>query len=84
MDPPLSDCPLFHTHPVAGPFRTFCAYLQMMWFTRKQESEDADYMVEVSEFHRNYVMPYKGKPKGCLASEIRALEKSVSFDLPLA
>jgi hypothetical protein len=56
----------------------------MMWFMRKQESDDTDYLVKVSEFHRHFVMPYKGKPKGCRASEIRALEKSVGFDLPLA
>jgi hypothetical protein len=55
-----------------------------MWFAKDKESDEIDYLAEVKEFHRQFVEPYKGKPKGCWDFEIRALEKSFGFELPLA
>jgi hypothetical protein len=55
-----------------------------MWFAKDKESGEIDYLAEVKEFHRQFVEPYKGKPKGCQNFEIRALEKSFGFELPLA
>lgn len=45
---------------------------------------EIDYLAEVREFHRLHVEPYKGRPKGCRDYEIRALEASFGFELPLA
>ena len=55
-----------------------------MWFAKDKESDEVDYLAEVKEFHRQFVEPYKGKPKGCWGFEIRALEKSFGFELPVA
>ena len=48
------------------------------------ESDQIDYLAEIREFHRQFVEPYKGKPKGCSFYEIRTLEESLGFELPLA
>lgn len=55
-----------------------------MWFAKDKESKEIDYLAEVKEFYRFSIEPFKGKPKGCWDFEIRALEKSFGFDLPLA
>ena len=55
-----------------------------MWLDKDRKLEDFDYLAEVKEFHRQFAEPYKGKPKGCWDFEIRALEKSFGFELPLA
>lgn len=43
-----------------------------------------DYLGEIKKFHSLNVEPFKGKPKGCSPDEIRALEQSFKFELPLA
>ncbi|MDR2212107.1 MAG: SMI1/KNR4 family protein [Pseudomonadales bacterium] len=48
------------------------------------EADEMDYLVEIREFHQLHVAPYTGEPKGCLDFEIRGLEKSFGFELPLA
>lgn len=48
------------------------------------EYEQVDYLTEIREFHRQFIEPYKGKPKGCSSNEIRGLEESFGFELPLA
>lgn len=48
------------------------------------EANEIDFLAEIKEFHRLHVEPYKGKPKGCRDFEIRRLEGSFGFELPLA
>jgi hypothetical protein len=48
-----------------------------MWFAKDKESNEIDYLSEVKEFHRQFVEPYTGKPKGCWDFEIRALERKI-------
>lgn len=55
-----------------------------MWFKQIKESQEIDYLIEVKDFHRRFVQPYKGKPKGCSSEEISLLERIVGFELPLA
>lgn len=55
-----------------------------MPFAKDEESDEIDYLSEIKEFHRRYIEPYKGKPKGCQDAEIRSLEKSFDFELPIA
>jgi hypothetical protein len=45
---------------------------------------EIDYLAEIRQFHQSHVEPYKGKPIGCSDTEIRSLEESFGFELPLA
>jgi hypothetical protein len=48
------------------------------------KASEIDYLAGIKEFHRAHVEPYKGRPKGCRDFEIRRLEKSFGYELPLA
>lgn len=43
-----------------------------------------DYLADIRDFHRRYVAPFIGPPKGCSPGEIAALEKSFGYELPFA
>ncbi len=49
-----------------------------------QKTIEYDYLKEVVEFHKKFVQPYKGFPRGCRNAEIKNLETHFGFEFPIA
>ena len=56
----------------------------LSFISQMQQIIEYDYLKEVVEFHKKFIQPYKGFPRGCRDSEIENLENHFGFEFPTA